>query len=87
MTLSREQLVAQVNNIFVDLFEIETDSLSPEANLYTDLKMDSIDAIDLVISFERMFELKVDPSELKSIRTLHDIHELACKYYNQRLAS
>ena len=46
---SREQLYQTLADILIEEFEIEADDISLEANLFTDLDLDSIDAIDLVI--------------------------------------
>jgi acyl carrier protein len=74
MNLSREQVVAEVNQIFAEVFELSEDKLLPEAQLFSDLGLDSIDAIDLAMSFERKFGVKVDQNLIQSIRTLEDVY-------------
>jgi acyl carrier protein len=82
MTLSREQVIETVNEIFVEVFELPTEKLIPEAQLFTDLGLDSIDAIDLAISFERKFGVKVDQELIKSIRTLEDVYRAVLENQN-----
>jgi acyl carrier protein len=74
MSLSRDQVVAEVNQIFGEVFELAEEKLVPEAQLFSDLGLDSIDAIDLAMSFERKFGVKVDQSLIQSIRTLDDVY-------------
>lgn len=81
MSLSKEEVCTKVNNLFVELFETEPDKLKPEAQLYSDLSLDSLDAIDLVVSFEKVFHIKPPQEEIRSIRTLSDVHELVLKYH------
>lgn len=81
MNLSNVEVCDKVNAMFVDLFELESDKLIPEAHLYTDLSLDSLDAIDLVISFERVFKIKPPHEEIRNIQTLGDVHQLVLKYY------
>ena len=83
MKLNREQLVERVNGIMAELFEIDTAELSPEKGLFTDLGLDSLDAIDLVISFQREFKIKPENSELQTIRTMQDVYDLVCRYYDK----
>lgn len=73
----------KVNQIFLKLFEVDEGQLKPEANLYTDLGLDSLDAIDLVISFQREFQIKPENSELQAIRTLDDVYQLVRRYHDK----
>ncbi len=73
----------KVNQIFLKLFEVDEGQLKPEANLYEDLGLDSLDAIDLVISFQREFQIKPENSELQAIRTLDDVYQLVRRYHDK----
>lgn len=76
-------LQSRVNEIFLNLFEVEEAQLKPEANLFADLGLDSLDAIDLVISFQREFKIKPENSELQAIRTLDDVYQLVHRYHEK----
>ena len=76
-------LHTRVNEIFLNLFEVEEAQLKPEAHLFNDLGLDSLDAIDLVISFQREFSIKPENSELQAIRTLDDVYQLVRRYYEK----
>ena len=82
MPLTQQQLVTRVNEIMCQLFELEASDLKPEAGLFTDLELDSLDAIDLVISFQREFKINPDNAELQQIRTLQNVYDLVFKYYD-----
>ncbi|MGE8633479.1 MAG: acyl carrier protein, partial [Achromobacter piechaudii] len=45
---TREDIFNTLRDALVELFEIEPERVTPQANLYTDLEIDSIDAIDLI---------------------------------------
>ena len=51
---NREQILAMLTTILVDEFEIEAEAITPEANLYEELDLDSIDAVDLVIKLQQL---------------------------------
>ncbi len=62
-----------VRDILVQDFEVDAASLTPETNLFTDLDLDSIDAIDLTVRLQQETGRKVNPEDFKSIRTLADV--------------
>lgn len=70
---NREDIRQMVVNILHDMFEIPTEKLKPEANLYTDLDIDSIDAVDLVVKLNEITGKRLQPDAFKSIRTIDDI--------------
>ena len=70
---SREQIYQTLADILIEEFEIEGDDISLEANLYTDLDLDSIDAIDLVIKLRDITNEKIEPEVFKLVRTVEDV--------------
>lgn len=83
LVLTDEQIIDHVNNIFMDLFEIEEAKLQPTANIYIDLGLDSLDTIDLLISFETKFKMKPNADEIREIVTLQDVYNLIQRYYEK----
>src|SRR5205823_4856157 len=80
-----DSIEQRVNEIFCTLFEVKAGDLKPEANLFKDLGLDSLDAIDLVISFQREFKIKPENRELQGIRTLNDVYRLVHRYTAAKL--
>lgn len=70
---NREQILAMLTTILVDEFEIDAEAIMPEANLYQELDLDSIDAVDLVIKLQQLTGKKIQPDEFKSVRTVNDV--------------
>ncbi len=73
MECSQEEIYSRTKKILVDLFEVDELMLEPEARLYEDLDIDSIDAVDLLVELKRLTGKKVSPEHFKSARTLQDI--------------
>jgi len=69
----KDELYKKVSAILVDLFEIDESDIHLDANLYEDLDIDSIDAVDLVIELKKMTGKKVKPDDFKSVRTVGDV--------------
>ena len=52
------------------------DKMVPEATLFDDLELDSLDMVDMVIVLENAFSFKIREEEaIREIRTLGDIHD------------
>ena len=51
-------------------FAIEARRLVPDADLYQDLDLDSIDAAEIVLRFNDAFNRDVDARKFRSVRTL-----------------
>lgn len=70
---SREEILAHLREVLVDLFEIKPEQVVPEANLYTDLDIDSIDAVDLILKLKDFTGRKIQPQAFKHVRTVNDV--------------
>ena len=70
---NREQILAMLTTILVDEFEIDAEAITPEANLYEELDLDSIDAVALVIKLQQLTGKTSQPDEFKSVRTINDV--------------
>ncbi len=70
---SPEEIYEALCGILIDDFEIEADLLSMQANLYEDLDLDSIDAIDLVVKLKELTGKNIEPERFKQVRTIEDV--------------
>lgn len=73
---SSDDIQARLQQILVELFELDPQELVPEARLYEDLDLDSIDAVDLVVRLQEMTGEKINIEEYRSIRTVADLTEV-----------
>ena len=51
--MTEQEVRTLLTDALVNLFEIEPERIKPETNLYEDLEIDSIDAIDLIDHIKR----------------------------------
>lgn len=79
---SKEEIYLKVVSIFEELFEIEAQQITLEANLYQDLDIDSIDAVDLVVELKKVTGKKIQPEEFRSVRTVQDVVDQVYKLLN-----
>jgi acyl carrier protein len=74
--VSNIELVAKVNSVMQEGFEIPLEKLVPTATVFGDLGLDSLDAVDMLVNLEDQMGIKVDVERLKTVRTLQDIYNL-----------
>ena len=70
---TRESIVEQVRATLFQLFEIPPDRVTPDARLYEDLEIDSIDAVDLIDQVRRYTGKKLSAEDFRSVRTVGDL--------------
>ncbi|KMV29746.1 acyl carrier protein [Photobacterium swingsii] len=71
--VNRNEVFEQVRDALVELFEIDAADITPEAQLYQELDLDSIDAVDLVVHLQNLTGKKIKPEEFKSVRSVNDV--------------
>ena len=79
---NREEILATIKEIMVDLFEIDGQAIIPEARLYEDLDFDSIDAVDMIVKLKEMTGKTVKPEDFKTARTIGDVVEAVYNMLN-----
>ena len=70
---TKEEILAHIKGIFRENFDLEDGVIIPEAKLYDDLDIDSIDAVDLMVELKKKTGKKLDPDVFKQVRTVGDI--------------
>lgn len=72
---TREEIFEKVVEILADLFELDAAEITLDSNLYEELDIDSIDAVDLLVELKTYTGKKLAPEEFKAVRTVQDIVE------------
>jgi acyl carrier protein len=81
--LSRDEILVHLRSCLGELFEVPPEKVVPDARLYEDLDIDSIDAVDLVVRLQQLTRRRFKPEEFRSVRTVGDVvdrvHDLAAE--------
>lgn len=72
-TMSKDELYIWVVDLLAEMFELDKSKLSLQSNLYADLDIDSIDAVDLAVKLKQMTGKRLQPEVFKTIRTIGDV--------------
>ncbi len=71
--MTKEEIFNSLVNNLSEMFEIDRQSISMESNLYEDLDLDSIDAIDIVVKIKKELKIELMPEQFKQVRTVEDV--------------
>ncbi len=72
---TKEQIYEKLCEIISEEFETDKELIKPESNLFEDLDLDSIDAVDLAVRLQQFIDKRISPEEFKQIRTVNDVVE------------
>lgn len=70
--MTEEEIVKQVKAIIVDKLGVEESEVTESANFTNDLGADSLDTVELLMEFERVFGIKIPDEESSTIATVKD---------------
>ena len=74
--MQKDKIMAQVNEVFVDEFELEPEALKPDAQIFQELGLDSLDVVDLVVALQKKFHVSIrDDERIRDIRSLNDLYD------------
>ena len=71
--MTDEQILEKLKEILAESFEISPERVVPEAKLFTELDLDSIDAVDLAIKLQEMTGKRIKPEDFKTVRSVGDV--------------
>lgn len=72
-TMNKDEITVWIIDMLHDMFEIDKASITPQSNLYTDLDIDSIDAVDIVVKLNQMTGKRIQPDVFRTVRTVQDV--------------
>ncbi len=76
-------IAAKVSEIIVDKLGVDADSVATDASFTNDLGADSLDTVELIMEFEKEFDLSIPDEDAEKIATVGD----AVSYITEKKAS
>lgn len=66
------EIAAKVKSIIIDKLGVEDSEVTPEASFTNDLGADSLDTVELIMEFEKEFNISIPDDQAENIGTVGD---------------
>ena len=66
------EVAEKVKSIIVDKLGVEESEVTPEASFTNDLGADSLDTVELIMEFEKEFNIAIPDDQSENIQTVGD---------------
>lgn len=73
--MTKEEIIAQVNEVLADEFEVEASEFAPDANIKETLELDSLSLVDLVALIDHTFKVKIAKEDLPKVATFQALYD------------
>lgn len=71
--MTKEDVFAKLKTILSTDFDVDENDITPAANIVTDLDLDSIDAVEMIVKMKPYLTDKIEPEIFKSVKTVQDV--------------
>ncbi len=78
-TMTKEEILDKLRSVLVESFRLDPAAIQPQTHLFTDLDLDSIDAVELAIQLQNITGRRVKAEEFKEVRTVQDVVDTVYK--------
>jgi len=86
--MTDHEIIDLINLTLAEEFELDMEAMKPEALIFDDLDLDSLDIVDMVVVLENAFQFKIrEEVSIRKIRSLGDIHKFVINKKNQLAGS
>jgi acyl carrier protein len=72
--MTREEIIAKVNSLLAEEFEIEDSNFAPDAIMKESLNLDSINLVDLIALVQFNFKITIPVNDLHQLQTFNDLY-------------
>lgn len=66
-------MLDKIKEIIVEQLGVDADRITLESNFVEDLEADSLDTVELIMSFEEEFGVEIPDTEAEKIKTVKDV--------------
>ena len=74
--MNKEEIIEKTISILADEFEVDEDVIQPNSILKDTLGLDSLDYVDLVVTIETSFGVKLVETDFAGVSTFQDFYDL-----------
>ena len=82
--MNDDEIYQKMTGVLAEEFELQLQQLTPDATLFEELGLDSLDAVDMVVAMEKEFGVKMrDEEAMRAVRSVNDLFQLLLKTRDQ----
>ncbi|GAB1251185.1 acyl carrier protein [Porphyromonas miyakawae] len=70
--MTEQEIQSKVVELVADKLNVAESEVTMEANFTTDLGADSLDTVELMMAFEKQFDMTIPDEEARNIKTVGD---------------
>lgn len=78
--MNEEKILVELKKVLMDEFEVDEEKITPNASFYEDLELDSLDAIDLIVTMNNVYNIDVDNKSMEEILTIQQLIDTVKRY-------
>jgi acyl carrier protein len=71
--ITKEDIFLMMVDMLHEMFKLDKSKITLDADLYADLDIDSIDAVDIAVKLKEVTGKRLQPEVFKSVRTVQDV--------------
>ena len=80
--MEKVELIKKINEVLAEEFEVDVETITPDANIKETLQLDSLALVDMVALLETEFGVKIAGAEIVNIKTFEALYD----FVSERLA-
>jgi acyl carrier protein len=73
--MEKQELIAKINEVLADEFEVEVSDITPEANIKKTLQLDSLSLVDMVALIEETFGVSIKGAEVANVQNFGALYD------------
>ena len=81
--MTQNEIIAKAKDVLADEFEVDIETITPEAALKETLGLDSLDLVDVVVLIEQNFGVTLTANDFIGVVTFEDFYNMLEKKINE----
>ena len=77
--MTDEEILEQIKDAITEQLDIDRDKIKPESTFFEDLEADSLDVVELILTFEEAFKVDISDEDAAEIKSVNDVLEFVKK--------
>ena len=82
--MNKDKIKEEVINIIVEILCVDKSEIKEEMNLTKDLGADSLDAVEVIMRCEKVFDIAIPDIDAEKVLTIGDMINLCIKYIEDK---